>query len=85
MIELGSKVKDIVSGLKGVAVSRIEYLNGCVQYGVKPPVGKDGKDVDCQYIDEGQLEVTKAKKVTPIPKPAPLRRTGGPSRFAPGR
>lgn len=57
MIKLGLKVKDKVTGFEGVAVARIEYLNGCVQYGVKPKVGKDGKIADIEYIDENQLKI----------------------------
>lgn len=58
MIELGSKVRDIVTGFEGIASSRIEYLNGCIQYGVKPKVSKGATKIeDTEYIDEGQLEV----------------------------
>ena len=78
MILLGSKVKDAVSGFKGTAISRIEYMNGCVQYGIKPSVGKDGKDEEAIYIDEGQLEIMKAPM-----KAKKIRRTGGPSPDAP--
>ena len=57
MIKLGKKVKCIVTGFTGVATCRAEYLNGCVQYGVRPPVDKDGKMIDVEYIDEGKLRV----------------------------
>jgi len=58
MIKLGKKVKDIVTGFEGIAVSRVEYLNGCVQYGIKPKA-KKGCIVleDATYIDAQQLEV----------------------------
>lgn len=57
MIKLGNKVKDIVSGFKGITISRIEYLNGCIQYGVRP-ISKNGeKREGCEYIDEEQLEI----------------------------
>ena len=56
MIELGSKVRDKVSWFTGIASSRVQYLNGCVQYGLTAKVGKDNK-VEVVYIDEGQLEV----------------------------
>ena len=36
MIRLGDKVKDSITGFTGVAVSRCEYLNGCIQIEVKP-------------------------------------------------
>ena len=54
--KLGSMLKDKVTGMTGIATSRVEYLNGCVQYGVKPK-SKDGTYPDSQYIDVGQLEL----------------------------
>lgn len=81
MIELGSKVKDTVTGFVGVAICRVEYLNGCIQYGIKPPVSKDNKVIEPEYIDEGQLEVVMKRKVT---KKKTTRRSGGPSSDAPG-
>lgn len=56
MIKLGNKVRDIVSGYEGIAVSKVEYLNGCVQYCVKAPV-KDNVMTEGSYIDIQQLEV----------------------------
>ncbi len=56
MIELGNEVKEIVSGFCGIAVSRIEYLNGCVQFGIRGKVGSDGKVPDTQYFDDKYLE-----------------------------
>lgn len=56
-IKLGNKVRDKVTGYEGVATARVEYLNGCVQYCVKPKVGSDGKMPDPEYIDVQQLEV----------------------------
>lgn len=55
MIKLGNKVKDIVTGYEGIAVSKVEYLNGCVQYCVKPKIDADGKMPEGQYIDVQQL------------------------------
>lgn len=40
---LGEKVRDGVTGFKGVITARVEYLNGCLQYCVEPKVGKEGK------------------------------------------
>lgn len=77
MIKLGDKVKDKISGFTGIAVSRIEYINGCIQYGVKPRVKKNGEMPDIQYIDEKQLSII-SKKVR-IKK----ERTGGPQSDAP--
>lgn len=55
-IELGNKVEDIVSGLVGIAVARVEYLNGCVQFCVQARGATDALKVDSLYIDEGQLK-----------------------------
>lgn len=77
-INLGSIVRCKVTGFKGTAIARLEYLNGCVQYGIKPVVDKKtGKMEDAQYIDSQQLEVV---GVGISVKP---ERTGGPSTDAP--
>jgi len=57
MIELGFKVRDIVSGIEGIVTARVEYLNGCVQYCVNSKVDKDGNMPKSHYIDDGQLEI----------------------------
>lgn len=77
-IKLGQKVRDKVTGFEGVAISRVEYLNGCIQFCVKPRVDKDGKDQDGQYVDEAQLEVVKEPKAA-----VKKSDTGGPSANAP--
>lgn len=56
-IKLGNKVKDSVSGLTGIVTSRIEYITGCVQFGVAQKVKADGTLPDTVYIDESRLEV----------------------------
>ena len=79
MIELGCKVKDSVTGLEGIVVGRTHYLNGCIQWGVRPPIDKDGKVVDAFWIDEAQLERTGDG----IAVASPFRMTGGPSHCEP--
>ena len=56
MIELGDKVQDKVSGLTGITVSEIKYLNQCHQYGVQAEF-ENGKMPSVEYIDVGQLIV----------------------------
>jgi FAD synthase len=56
-IKLGMKVRDKVSGFEGIAITRVEFLNGCVQIGVKPKINKDGKMEEAHHIDIQQLEV----------------------------
>lgn len=55
--ELGQKVKDLVTGFTGIATSRVEYLNGCTQYGVRGPVDDKNVMPEPQYIDQQQLEL----------------------------
>jgi hypothetical protein len=67
MIKLGQKVKDKVTDFTGIAVSRIEFLNGCVQVEVMPKASKPKKGEaqtypDGKFIDEEQLEIVKGKK-----------------------
>jgi hypothetical protein len=54
-IELGKKARDTVSGFVGVTVAFTKWLNGCVRWGLQPPVDKDGKLPDAQWFDEPQL------------------------------
>lgn len=77
MIELGNKVKDIVTGFVGIATSRVTYLNGCKQICITPPVGKDGKVEEGRYVDIGQIEsIGDGINVK-------ARRTGGPQSNTP--
>ncbi len=58
MIELGQKVKDRITGYEGIAIARLEYINGCIQYCVKPnKLDEKGKIIEGEYIDVGQLEI----------------------------
>lgn len=53
---LGALLQDKITLFEGIATSRIEYINGCIQYSVKPnTLDKDGKPQDAQWFDQGQL------------------------------
>ena len=86
-IALGSKVKDMSTGFTGIATSRTLYFNGCVQYYIEAPVGKDGKIPAGVSIDEQYLKVLKGgicelscEYVLPKTK---LKSVGGPKRGNP--
>jgi len=76
-IKLGQKIRDIVTGMEGIATAKVEYLNGCIQYCLRPAMDKDGKLPEASYVDEGQLEVI-GDGVSVEP-----RDTGGPQRDCP--
>lgn len=63
-IKLGQKVRDQITGFTGVVTGRCEYISGCHQVLVVPPVDKDGKHVDSQWYDEQRCEVLDKKPIT---------------------
>ena len=71
-IELGQKVKDMVTGFTGIATARTEWMNGCVRYCVEAKMLKDGRCIEL-WVDEDRLELVGARKKAP----APLSRPGG--------
>lgn len=62
--KLGEELKDVVSGYKGIAVARVEYINGCVQYALQSTV-KDGEVKPAEYFDFQRLEKTGLSVVMP--------------------
>jgi len=74
MIKLGSKVRDPITGLTGIAVVRSEWLWGCVRIGIQPNEIKDGKPVEETWFDENRLEVVVKEKGEKS------KLTGGPGR-----
>lgn len=85
-IGLGSKVKDPVTGFKGIVTSRTEYMNGCIRYGVTPK-GDGSTCPDAVWLDEEQITVIVPRDVTAErlartggPRPAPRRAKDAPSR-----
>ena len=57
MIELGDRVKDKISGLKGIVVGISNYLYGCRRISIQPEESKDGKPAEWFTIDEPQVDV----------------------------
>ena len=75
--ELGTKLRDRVSGFTGIACSRTIYLNNCDRYSLQPQVGDDGKLPETQWFDENVLELVDngiAVKADPLVS----GKTGGP-------
>lgn len=67
-IKLGQKVRDTLTGLEGTAISRTEWLYGCVRVAVQCEGGKDGLPFDAFVVDEPQLEVVKPPKKVATPR-----------------
>jgi len=65
---LGFKVKDKVTGFKGVITSLSFDLYGCIQYVVTPSTDEKGKQQDGRWFDVTRLEVLSTKPVMEQPK-----------------
>lgn len=77
-VKLGDKVKDVVSGLKGVAVARHIYLQGCNRITVQPPAKGSMLPGECTF-DEPQLLILKEQKVKRL---ATEDNPGGPEKYS---
>lgn len=56
-ISLGSSVCDRITGFKGIAAFSIEYMHGCIRYGVRPALDNDGQLPEDKILDGPDLEV----------------------------
>ncbi len=86
-IEMGDKVKDLISGFEGIATGRSEWLYGCTRITVTPQDLHEGKPVEAQWFDEEQLEVVARNVITGYrpaedkPGPAGPRNDPSPARL----
>lgn len=77
-IKLGDKLRDRLTGFEGIAVARIEYLNGCVQYELAPAALKeDGGRHKAEWFDVQRLEGVRNERFKPS---TALASVGGPTR-----
>lgn len=82
-IHLGDTVKDTITGFRGKAVGRTEWLTGCARFIVQPEVDKDGKLPESQTFDEPTLGVIRCphknnervNRTLGGPRPNALQRT----------
>jgi hypothetical protein len=88
---LGQRVRCTVTGFEGIATVRVDHLNGCVQYLVKPrcltkddeqqkmPDGNYIDDVQLDLVDQGILEPPTVHELQEILDEPDKAGTGGPS------
>jgi len=75
---LGSILKDKITGFQGVVTSRTEWLNACNVYGLQSmKLKEDGTVGERQHFDQPQLELIEDGVF------APTRETGGPASSIP--
>lgn len=59
-INIGDRVKDKITGLTGIVVSRHDYLHGCARFCIQPEILHEGKPVEQSTFDELQLDLVEA-------------------------
>ena len=81
-VEIGDRAKDRISGFTGIVVTRSDWMNNCLRFGLQAErLDEKGHKPDVVYFDEPDLVVTK-KAVYASVRPArtPAAATGGPDR-----
>ena len=78
MIKLGDEVKDTVTGFKGIAVARHNYLQGCDRISVQPKIDKENKLPEDKSFDEPQLTIIKQGKIA---RQTSMINPGGPEKY----
>lgn len=62
--DLGTVLKDIVTGFEGVAMGRTQYYTNCNHYGLcSQKLSEKNKPDEWLWLDESRLIPTKKKKV----------------------
>lgn len=64
---LGKRLKDKVTGLEGIAVTKCIYLNGCIQYAIQAEIKQDGTLPKQEWVDIQTLEVISDGVINDIP------------------
>lgn len=54
-IELGARARDGITGFEGRVTGRCEYITGCNQVLLAPPVGEKGEARDAHWFDEQRV------------------------------
>lgn len=62
-VNLGDRVRDMVTGLEGVTTTVADHLTGCRRFWVEMPA-KDGKS-EGLWIDESRLNVVESSAIRP--------------------
>jgi hypothetical protein len=85
-IRLGDEVEDNVTGLKGIVITRVTFINGCVYYHVQPRQNeKQKKDAEFSgpsFFPSVRLKTVSsgvAEQMAPVLTMPAEKRPGGPS------
>lgn len=68
-IGLGDRIKDRITGLKGIVLGITDWLYGCERIAVQPEQTVKGQPADIFVIDMAQAVLVEAGAVPPSPRP----------------
>lgn len=68
VIPFNSRVRDLITGIEGFVVYRVEHMNGCLRYAVQPPIKKDGGASEVEALEGPNLIVIEPPDEN-LPKP----------------
>ena len=80
--KLGAQVRTKIEGITGTITSRVNYITGCNQFGVRRPLDKDGNQRDVTYWDGASLELVDSDSDI-APKSVQGKSPGGPNADSP--
>ena len=55
-VQLGSRVKDVITGFTGIAVGYSQWMYGCNRIVIEGEALKEGKPIGTQWFDEQRIE-----------------------------
>ena len=83
--QFGQTVVDAITGYRGIVTGHVEYLTGCNQSLVVPPVNEKGEKSAGEWLDDDRLRVDMSVQVVKLVKSAaaPVTRSTGPDTAPP--
>ena len=64
-IKLGQRVTERISGYTGTVIAKTEWVYGCKRFGVQADGLHEGKPIEAQWFDEGELTKESTSKGGP--------------------
>lgn len=62
--KLGFVGKDVITGFEGRITARIEYLTGCDQLCIQPPINEKREVPEPKWFDEKRVEIQPDEQLT---------------------
>lgn len=64
--KLGDEIEDVTARVRGIAVGRVEYLDGSTAWLMQPPFGEDGNRIPIVEVEDAYVrKVSDGVRVEP--------------------